>query len=335
MLIEPALVVRHGAAIAEFTALVIVGKIVGVGIGAFVTGNGVRTSVQAGMSLAQIGEFSFIIAGLGVSLGATRDFLYPVAVTVSAITTLTTPWLIRASGPAATLIERKLPCRLWLLAAFYGSWVEQVRTSSQRRSVRAGARRIVRVLVLDAVLLGTPPCARRHPPAGRRPLRGAAVALLEIAVTQPFVPGAPGAVVLLILLVVLGLAAWRSATQLQGHVRAGAQVIVEALARSGGATSPPQGDALAEMRALLPGLGEPVVVRLHDGSPGVGRTLAALVLQDLTGATVLAISRPGGGVQVPNPHEVLRAGDVLAIAGTREAVSAGRALLEPEPVPKT
>ena len=71
----------------------------GVTVGAFLTGNGVRTSVHAGMSLAQIGEFSFIIAGVGLSLGATGDFLYPVAVAVSAITTLLTPWLIRALGP--------------------------------------------------------------------------------------------------------------------------------------------------------------------------------------------------------------------------------------------
>ncbi len=64
--------------------------------GAFLAGYGTRTSVQAGMSLAQIGEFSFIIAGIGLASGATGDFLYPVAVAVSAITTLTTPWLIRA-----------------------------------------------------------------------------------------------------------------------------------------------------------------------------------------------------------------------------------------------
>ncbi len=58
-----------------------------------------------GMSLAQIGEFSFIIAGLGLSLKATGSFLYPIAVAVSALTTLTTPWLIRASGPVANFVD--------------------------------------------------------------------------------------------------------------------------------------------------------------------------------------------------------------------------------------
>ena len=77
------------------------GKIAGVAIGAFLTGSGTRTAIQAGMSLAQIGEFSFIIAVLGARLGATGEFLYPVTVGVSVVTSLATPWLIRAAGPAA------------------------------------------------------------------------------------------------------------------------------------------------------------------------------------------------------------------------------------------
>ncbi len=121
MLIDPAVIAEHWPAVAVFTALVIAGKFVGVSLGAFLTGNGTRTSVEAGMSLAQIGEFSFIIAALGVSLGATRDFLYPIAVAVSAITTLTTPWSIRAAGPVAAFIDRKLPHPLQTFASLYGT----------------------------------------------------------------------------------------------------------------------------------------------------------------------------------------------------------------------
>ncbi|NEH33225.1 cation:proton antiporter domain-containing protein, partial [Rhizobium ruizarguesonis] len=65
MLIDPALIREHWAAIAVLTGVVVVGKILSVSLGAFFTGNGTRTSVQAGLSLSQIGEFSFIIAGLG------------------------------------------------------------------------------------------------------------------------------------------------------------------------------------------------------------------------------------------------------------------------------
>src|SRR5262249_14836398 len=119
---------------------------------AFLGGTGIRTAVQAGMSMAQIGEFSFIIIGVGVTLGATRDFLYPIAVAVSAITTLTTPWLIRAAEPFAALVDRKLPHPLQTFAALYAAWLERLR---KRPNTRRDARvtRIVRLLALDALVL--------------------------------------------------------------------------------------------------------------------------------------------------------------------------------------
>jgi CPA2 family monovalent cation:H+ antiporter-2 len=154
MLIDPALVAQHWGAVVVLTVLVIVGKSAGVSFGAFLAGAGTRTSVQAGMSLAQIGEFSFIIAGLGLSLGATRDFLYPVAVAVSALTTLSTPWLIKASGPAAAFIDRRLPRPLQTFASLYGSWLERLKAaSSARRSEGKSVRRFVGLLSLDAVVL--------------------------------------------------------------------------------------------------------------------------------------------------------------------------------------
>src|SRR6185312_17175410 len=130
MLIDPALVARHWLAVVVLTAAVIIGKVVGVSLGAFLTGSGMRTSVQAGLSLAQIGEFSFIIAGLGLALGANRDFLYPVAIAVSALTALSTPWLIRVSAPSAGFIDRRLPGPLQTFASLYGAWLERLRTAS-------------------------------------------------------------------------------------------------------------------------------------------------------------------------------------------------------------
>jgi CPA2 family monovalent cation:H+ antiporter-2 len=105
------------------------------------------------MSLAQIGEFSFIIAGLGVSLGAVRGFLYPVAVSVSAITTLLTPWLIRLSGPAAAWAEHHLPPRLQTFAALYGSWVERLTVARPRETFGARRRRLIWLLLLDMACL--------------------------------------------------------------------------------------------------------------------------------------------------------------------------------------
>jgi len=80
--------------------------------GAFLSGQPLKTSIQTGMSMAQIGEFSFIIATLGLSLGVISDFLYPIAVTVSAITTLTTPYMIKASPKVITWVEHKIPERV-------------------------------------------------------------------------------------------------------------------------------------------------------------------------------------------------------------------------------
>src|SRR4029077_19906482 len=123
----PHLIARHWLAVLVLTGVVVAGKVTGVAFGSFIAGNGGRTSVQAGMSLAQIGEFSFIIAGLGLSLRATGDFMYPVAVAVSAITTLTTPWLIRAADPVARFVDRKLPHSLQTFVALYASWMERLR----------------------------------------------------------------------------------------------------------------------------------------------------------------------------------------------------------------
>jgi CPA2 family monovalent cation:H+ antiporter-2 len=161
-----------------------------------------------------------------------------------------------------------------------------------------------------------------------------AVGVPLVALTQPFLPSAPGAALLAVGLVALGVALWRSTTNLHGHVRAGAQVIADALARESRAESPEEGhEPLHEVQRMLPGLGEPTAVRLEEGSPGVGRTLAQLNLRGLTGATVLALTRPGQDVLVPTGHEALQVGDLLALAGTHEAVAAARTMLAPPPVP--
>jgi CPA2 family monovalent cation:H+ antiporter-2 len=150
-----------------------------------------------------------------------------------------------------------------------------------------------------------------------------------LAVTQPFLRGVATAAPLIVLAALLGIAFWRSATNLQGHVRAGVQVIVEALGKrlpdenataTGSPTAPPDFDR------LLPGLGAPLPVRLEEGSPAVGRTLTELNLRAITGATVLAIVRQGQGL-VPAPHDMLEVGDVLALAGTHEALDSARQIL--------
>lgn len=109
MLIDPMILVDYAVPILVITFATVLGKFLSSGLGALVSGQPLKTSVQTGMSLAQIGEFSFIIATLGVTLKVTSDFLYPIAVAVSAITTFTTPYLIQYSEPFYLFLERTLP----------------------------------------------------------------------------------------------------------------------------------------------------------------------------------------------------------------------------------
>jgi CPA2 family monovalent cation:H+ antiporter-2 len=113
MMIDPSVLIEYGTPILIITALVIIGMPLATILGALLSGQSLRHSIQAGMSLSQIGEFSFIIASLGVSLNVTNDFLYPIAVAVSAITTFTTPFFIKKSTHVYSFVEKKLPER-WL-----------------------------------------------------------------------------------------------------------------------------------------------------------------------------------------------------------------------------
>lgn len=109
MLIEVKTLQEHWLVVVVLSVITILGKLVSTSLGALLAGQSLRHSVQAGMSLAQIGEFSFIIATLGLTLKVTSDFLYPIAVAVSAITTFTTPYMIRIADPTYSWIDQRLP----------------------------------------------------------------------------------------------------------------------------------------------------------------------------------------------------------------------------------
>lgn len=109
MMIAPDVVVEYIVPIILLTIVVLVGRIIFATLGVVASGEGLKVSIQAGFSLAQIGEFSFIIATLGMQLGVLSDFIYPIIVAVSVITTFTTPYCIKASGSVYKAIEKKIP----------------------------------------------------------------------------------------------------------------------------------------------------------------------------------------------------------------------------------
>jgi CPA2 family monovalent cation:H+ antiporter-2 len=125
MLIDPGLIVEHALPVAVITAAIIVGKVLTCAFGSFVAGNDTRTSLRVGMGLAQIGEFSFIIAALGLKLEVTSQFLYPIAVAVSGITTLLTPVLIKSSDGLVNWFDRAAPTKFVNYLALYTRWIGQ------------------------------------------------------------------------------------------------------------------------------------------------------------------------------------------------------------------
>ncbi|HET7613314.1 MAG TPA: TrkA C-terminal domain-containing protein, partial [Gemmatimonadaceae bacterium] len=395
---------EHWRAVLVLTLAVIIGKVLAVTVGAFLAGHGRRTAIKAGMSLAQIGEFSFIIASVGVATGVIGSWMYPVAIAVSAITVLTTPLLIKLSNRAAASIDHWLPEPIQTVATLYGSWIERVRNAPRAPTERSATNRVIRIILLDAALLtvlvigvdveidrlsmlvagmlatsvervrflivlvagliavpliyGVITSARS---LGLRLARRAfadaqkgkvdpadaprralviviqiavvlAVGIPVVAITQPFLPANQGAFVLAILTLLLLSALWRNAANLQGHARAGAQIIASALADQMASSDDTRMElrTLDDINTILPGLGEPVAIRVSPESIAAGKSLAQINLRGATGATVLAIRRGDNQIPTPLGRQVIDAGDVLAVAGSQDAIAIARALFSPD-----
>ena len=169
LLIEPRMLVEYWLPILLITLAVVVGKVLACSFGAFVAGNGTRTSLRVGMGLAQIGEFSFIIASLGLTLNVTSKFLYPIAVAVSAVTTLLTPYLIKSTDGLVNWFDRVAPKPLVNSLEIYTRWVGQL--GGRRESTMASKliRRWIYQMLLNAALIAAVFIADafvlRHPPA--------------------------------------------------------------------------------------------------------------------------------------------------------------------------
>ena len=400
MLFDPAAALRDWPLILALTLVVVIGKSVGVTIGAFLSGQPVRTSVQAGMSLAQVGEFSFVIATIGAGLGSGADRLFSVAVGVAILTSFLTPILMGRAERIALRVDAKLPRPMQMFVSLYGSWMEllrQPRAVSAWSLVRSGlAMLLLYAVVLAgiviaaavnlpdleaylasrftlgpqgasvAVILGTAVvslpfavlmmragreiaerlAARALPPPergldqGRAPRRTLAMALqvgallavgvLIVAVTQPFLPRLSAPLLIVLVLIFLGVAFWRAAKDLQGHMRAGAEVAAHVLT-SEHRRFDSADLALARVEQLLPGIGSLSAVTVEAGGPADKRTLAELNVRGLTGATVVAVCRGDRPLIYPSGRVQLEANDVLALSGTTEAVVAAQERLTKSP----
>ncbi|SAL54286.1 sodium/hydrogen exchanger [Caballeronia turbans] len=153
LLLNPSVLVDYAWPIAVITFAVVLGKIVSCGLGTFLAGKDGRTSMRVGMSVSQIGEFSFIIASLGLSLKVTSSFLYPIAVAVSALTTLFTPYLIRAADPLTMRLARAMPAPLAHTFGLYSQWLASLTPVSGGPTLFSMTRRIVLQIAVNLALV--------------------------------------------------------------------------------------------------------------------------------------------------------------------------------------
>lgn len=150
MLMDPTVLMSDFWVILLLAAILILGKAFSVTFGSLVSGQTLRTSVQVGMGLTQIGEFSFIIAGLGLSLGVMSEKLFAIAVAVSLITTFTTPYMIRFSHEFSVKLEASLPLLVKQMLSRYAAWSQERRADAARRAI---FYRLLFIWVLNGLLV--------------------------------------------------------------------------------------------------------------------------------------------------------------------------------------
>lgn len=150
MLINPDTLVEYALPVAILTLVVIFGQSISSTIGSLLSGQPLKQSIQAGMSLSQIGEFSFIIATLGTTLKVTNDFLYPIVVAVSAITTFTTPFMVKFAEPFSSFVEKKLPKKWVKRIQLYSSNTEEIKSLSNWQIV---LRSYLTQVVLHSIII--------------------------------------------------------------------------------------------------------------------------------------------------------------------------------------
>lgn len=151
MMVNPSQLVEYSFPILIVVIATIVGKLIFSTLGLLLSGETLKTSMQGGFSLAQIGEFAFIVAGLGQSLGITSDFLYPIVVTVSVITTFTTPFFVSLALPAHAKLEKILPQSI---KDFLDRYTSDSSENTKDRHWRQFLQDYFPSLIIQSVLLG-------------------------------------------------------------------------------------------------------------------------------------------------------------------------------------
>lgn len=159
MMVDPSLIVKYAVPIVVITFATIFGKALFSSLGVLLSGQSLNTSIHCGFSLAQIGEFSFIIASLGISLGVISDYIYSIIVSVSVITTFTTPFVIRAADGFYRYLDQYLPKKV---SSYLNRHTSENRSETEKDSDWAAFFRkyfsdllLYSVIILGIILAGT------------------------------------------------------------------------------------------------------------------------------------------------------------------------------------
>ncbi len=355
MMVQPAILVEYWLPIVILSAVVIAGMILFGSFGMLVTGQTLKVAIQSGFSLTQIGEFAFIIATLGMSLGVLVPTLYPIVVAVSVITTFTTPYFIKMAVPVYNSIERHLPERLSFLINRYQNEASKDAASGHKWGKvikRYAATTIIYSIILIAIMLAgrdyLSPWLHSITPAWSNLL----TATVTIIFMAPFLlalvsppssgdiistPGAktPRTVIMIfrwiIAFVFVIQVISRVYSAWAGIYVAAACMLLAALYFSKRLRSQMTRmeskfiDNLNERELRRSGRNNQVVSDLHQaymtvgsGCTFAGQRLADSNLRHRFGVNVVSIQRGPRLIAIPGAHQRLYPGDVIGVIGTDE-----------------
>ncbi len=353
MLIDPSVLVTKWREILLLSAVVIGGKFVFPMAGMVIIGRPLKTAVLVGGSMVQIGEFSFIMAALGVSTGILAPEVHPIIVAVSVLTTLITPIAIRLAPKLVHPIERLLPRRIRLVIEQYSSWSERLSASRQPDPMlRAAAVRwalsgfvvalvsrlavrfanpwtgaAVGVLLLPflwAFLRGVTLPADRTLEVRSQVLRAAsqAVALLtSSALTWPYFRGTPiiwGVAVLTAILLI----------RLVGSVGRVFHWFEDSFLATMNSGREKSGRAKAVLRRFAPWEGQLVRLKIDPDSEISGKTIEEASLRNRFGLNIVAIQRGSRLMVAPLPRYQLFPKDEILVLGGEDQIELARRVVE-------
>ncbi len=360
MMVQPAILAQYWGPILILSAVVIVGMIVFGTSGMLITGQSLKVAIQSGFSLTQIGEFAFIIATLGMSLGVLDHNLYPIVVAVSVITTFTTPYFIKMSQPAYKLIERHLPSKLHFLIDRYQKQADRSEAVG-RPWGRVLKRYLWRTILYSIVLIGILVIASQYLAPYFENIAGewsrfmcaactiVAMSPFLLALMMPLAPSAAddgeesGAgniprVVMTIFRFAIAIAFVTRAISLfyparVGLLVAGAVLLLTALffsrrvRESMARIESKFLDNLNERELRRSGKKNAVVYDLHKAymtvgtaCPFVGERLMDSDIRRRFGVNIVGIQRASRYIPIPNGRTRIYPGDVISVIGTDEQI---------------